>query len=220
MKGRGALGQGRAPWQTSRPVHSKPVPSGKPLLLLQPLGMGEGLGGAARGVVLGYRIAPVGGVRESTQVPVEPGGGGERRGGRVDLEEQESPASSHSSGAQLQLSSIDSPDRPQTSTPLTEPSPSSVSSNPSLPSSESPKTLTLSPPATDSPASQDQVEEICGVEEVTACPSDKASEQTLDTPVLTPSEPESFCSHQEGRGEEAESSESRTTTPVCTYSIQ
>ncbi|KTG07459.1 hypothetical protein cypCar_00009812, partial [Cyprinus carpio] len=147
--------------------------------------------------------------------PVEPGGGG-RRGERVDLEEQESPASSYSSGAQLQLSSVDSTDRPQTSTPPTEPSPSSVSSNPSLPPSESPKTLTLSSPATDSPASQDQVEEICGVEEVTACPSDKASEQTLDTPVPTPSEPESFCSHQEGRGEEAESSESRTTTPVCT----
>lgn len=69
-KGRGALGQGRAPWRTSRPVPSKPVPSGKPLLLLQPLGMGEGLGGAARGVVLGYRIAPAGGVRESTQVPL------------------------------------------------------------------------------------------------------------------------------------------------------
>uniref|UniRef100_A0A673MG91 Putative Polycomb group protein ASXL1 n=1 Tax=Sinocyclocheilus rhinocerous TaxID=307959 RepID=A0A673MG91_9TELE len=148
--------------------------------------------------------------------PVEPGGGGGRRGGRVDLEEQESPASSHSSGAQLQLSSVDSADGPQTSTPLTEPSPSSVSSNPSLPPSESPKTLTLSPPSTDSPASQDQVEEICGVEEVTACLSDKASEQTLDTPVPTPSEPESFCSHQEGRGEEAESNESRTNTPVCT----
>lgn len=51
-------------------MHSKPVPSEKPLLLLQPLGMGEGLGGAARGVVLGYRIAPAGGVRESTQVPL------------------------------------------------------------------------------------------------------------------------------------------------------
>lgn len=132
------------------------------------------------------------------------------------MEEQESPASSHSSGTQLQLSSVDSTDQPQGSTPLTAQSPSSVSSNPSLPPSESPKTLTLSPPATDSPASQDQVEEICGVEEVTACPSDKASEQTLDTPVPTPSEPESFCSHQEGRGEE--SSDSRTTTPVCTSS--
>ncbi|XP_051517410.1 polycomb group protein ASXL1-like isoform X1 [Myxocyprinus asiaticus] len=148
--------------------------------------------------------------------PVEPGGGGRGGGGgRVDLEEQESPASSHSSGAQLQLSSVDSTERPQASTPLTPPSPSSVFSNPSLPQSESPKTLTPSPPAADSPASQDQMEEICGVEEVTACPSDKASEQTLETPVPTPSESESFYSHQEGRAE-TESSESRTTTPVCT----
>ncbi|XP_050951982.1 putative Polycomb group protein ASXL1 isoform X4 [Labeo rohita] len=180
-------------------------------------GDGGGPGGSGPGGGTGIPDRSSGRRSREHPGPVEPGGGGGgRRGGRVDLEEQESPASSHSSGAQLQLSSVDSADRPQTSTPLTEPSPSSVSSNPSLPTSESPKTLTLSPPATDSPASQDQVEEICGVEEVTACPSDKASEQTLDTPVPTPSEPESFCSHQEGRGEEAESSESRTTTPVCT----
>ncbi|XP_016368620.1 putative Polycomb group protein ASXL1 isoform X1 [Sinocyclocheilus rhinocerous] len=174
-------------------------------------GDGGGPGGSGPGGGTGIPDRSSGRRSREHPGPVEPGGGG-----RVDLEEQESPASSHSSGAQLQPSSVDSTDRPQTSTPLTEPSPSSVSSNPSLPPSESPKTLTLSPPATDSPASQDQVEEICGVEEVTACPSDNASEQTLDTPVPTPSEPESFFSHQEGRGEEAESSESRTTTPVCT----
>ncbi|XP_042606199.1 polycomb group protein ASXL1-like isoform X1 [Cyprinus carpio] len=178
-------------------------------------GDGGGPGGSGPGGGTGIPDRSSGRRSREHPGPVEPGGGG-RRGERVDLEEQESPASSYSSGAQLQLSSVDSTDRPQTSTPPTEPSPSSVSSNPSLPPSESPKTLTLSSPATDSPASQDQVEEICGVEEVTACPSDKASEQTLDTPVPTPSEPESFCSHQEGRGEEAESSESRTTTPVCT----
>ncbi|KTG02727.1 hypothetical protein cypCar_00004873 [Cyprinus carpio] len=178
-------------------------------------GDGGGPGGSGPGGGTGIPDRSSGRRSREHPGPVEPGGGG-RRGGRVDLEEQESPASSHSSGAQLQLSSVDSADRPQTCTPLTEPSPSSVSSNPSLPPSESPKTLTLSPPATDSPASQDQVEEICGVEEVTACPSDEASEQTLDTPVPTPSEPESFCSHQEMRGEEAESNESRTNTPVCT----
>ncbi|XP_073678713.1 polycomb group protein ASXL1 isoform X1 [Garra rufa] len=180
-------------------------------------GDGGGPGGSGPGGGTGIPDRSSGRRSREHPGPVEPGGGGGggRRGGRVDLEEQESPASSHSSGTQLQLSSVDSADRPQTSTPLTEPSPSSVSSNPSLPTSESPKTLTLSPPATDSPTSQDQVEEICGVEEVTACPCDKASEQTLDTPVPTPSEPESFCSHQEGRSEEAESSESRTTTPVC-----
>ncbi|XP_052396396.1 polycomb group protein ASXL1 isoform X1 [Carassius gibelio] len=178
-------------------------------------GDGGGPGGSGPGGGLGIPDRSSGRRSREHPGPVEPGGGGGRRA-RVDLEEQESPASSHSSGAQLQLSSVDSTDRPQTSTPLTEPSPSSVSSNPSLPPSESPKTLTLSPTATDSPASQDQVEEICGVEEVTACPSDEASEQTLDTPVPTPSEPESFCSHQEMRGEEAESNESRTNTPVCT----
>uniref|UniRef100_A0A8C2HBU2 ASXL transcriptional regulator 1 n=1 Tax=Cyprinus carpio TaxID=7962 RepID=A0A8C2HBU2_CYPCA len=179
-------------------------------------GDGGGPGGSGPGGGTGIPDRSSGRRSREHPGPVEPGGGGGRRGGRVDLEEQESPASSHSSGAQLQLSSVDSADRPLTCTPLTEPSPSSVSSNPSLPPSESPKTLTLSSPATDSPASQDQVEEICGVEEVTACPSDKASEQTLDTPVPTPSEPESFCSHQEMRGEEAESNESRTNTPVCT----
>uniref|UniRef100_A0A671RXE5 Putative Polycomb group protein ASXL1 n=1 Tax=Sinocyclocheilus anshuiensis TaxID=1608454 RepID=A0A671RXE5_9TELE len=179
-------------------------------------GDGGGPGGSGPGGGTGIPDRSSGRRSREHPGPIEPGGGGGRRGGRVDLEEQESPASSHSSGAQLQLSSVDSADRPQTSTPLTEPSPSSVSSNPSLPPSESPKTLTLSPPSTDSPASQDQVEEICGVEEVTACLSDKASKQTLDTPVPTPSEPESFCSHQEGRGEEAESNESRTNTPVCT----
>ncbi|XP_059396717.1 polycomb group protein ASXL1-like isoform X4 [Carassius carassius] len=178
-------------------------------------GDGGGPGGSGPGGGLGIPDRSSGRRSREHPGPVEPGGGGGRRG-RVDLEEQESPASSHSSGPQLQLSSVDSADRPQTSTPLTEPSPSSVSSNPSLPPSESPKTLTLSPTATDSSASQDQVEEICGVEEVTACPSDEASEQTLDTPVPTPSEPESFCSHQEMRGEEAESNESRTNTPVCT----
>lgn len=181
-------------------------------------GDGGGPGGSGPGGGTGIPDRSSGRRTREHPGPVEPGGGGGRRGGRVDLEEQESPASSHSSGAQLQLSSVDSADRPQTSTPLTEPSPSSVSSNPSLPSSESPKILALSPPATDSPASQDQVEEICGVEEVTACPSDKTSEQTLDTPVPTPSESESFCSHQDGRGEEAESSDSRTNTPVCTSS--
>ncbi|XP_016129390.1 putative Polycomb group protein ASXL1 isoform X3 [Sinocyclocheilus grahami] len=179
-------------------------------------GDGGGPGGSGPGGGIGIPDRSSGRRSREHPGPIEPGGGGGRQGRRVDLEEQESPASSHSSGAQLQLSSVDSADRPQTSTPLTEPSPSSVSSNPSLPPSESPKTLTLSPPSTDSPASQDQVEEICGVEEVTACLSDKASEQTLDTPVPTPSEPESFCSHQEGRGEEAESNESRTNTPVCT----
>ncbi|XP_077074579.1 polycomb group protein ASXL1 isoform X6 [Siphateles boraxobius] len=220
-------------------------------------GDGGGPGGSGPGGGTGIPDRSSGRRSREHPGPVEPGGGG-RRGGRVELEEQESPASSHSSGTQLQLSSVDSADRPQTSTPLTEPSPSltepspsltepspsltepspsltepspsltepspsltepspsSVSSNPSLPPSESPKTLTLSPPATDSPASQDQVEEICGEEEMTACPSDKASEQTLDTPVPTPSDQESFCSHQDPRGEEAESSESRTTTPVCT----
>ncbi|XP_039508664.1 putative Polycomb group protein ASXL1 isoform X2 [Pimephales promelas] len=180
-------------------------------------GDGGGPGGSGPGGGTGIPDRSSGRRSREHPGPVEPGGGGGgRRGGRVDLEEQESPASSHSSGTQLQLSSVDSADRPQTSTPLTEPSPSSVSSNPSLPPSESPKTLTLSPPATDSPTSQDQVEEICGEEEMTACPSDKASEQTLDTPVPTPSDPESFCSHQDPRGEEAESSESRTTTPICT----
>ncbi|XP_065141581.1 polycomb group protein ASXL1 isoform X5 [Paramisgurnus dabryanus] len=179
-------------------------------------GDGGGPGGSGAGGGTGIPDRSSGRRSREHPGPIEPGGGGGGGGGRVDLEDQESPASSHSSGSQLQLSSVDSSDQPQASTPLTAPSPSSVSSNPSLPPSESPKTLTLSPPATDSPASQDQVEDICGVEEVTACPSDKASDQTLDTPVPTPSEPESFCSHQEGRGEE--SSESRTTTPICTSS--
>ncbi|XP_057219338.1 putative Polycomb group protein ASXL1 isoform X3 [Triplophysa rosa] len=180
-------------------------------------GDGGGPGGSGPGGGTGIPDRSSGRRSREHPGPIEPGGGGRRGGGgRVDVEEQESPASSHSSGTQLQLSSVDSTDQPQGSTPLTMPSPSSVSSNPSLPPSESSKTLTLSPPATDSPAFQDQVEEVCGVEEVTACPSDKASEQTLDTPVPTPSEPESFCSHQDGRGEE--SSESGTTTPVCTSS--
>ncbi|XP_053338151.1 putative Polycomb group protein ASXL1 isoform X4 [Clarias gariepinus] len=153
--------------------------------------------------------------------PVEPGGGGGGRGGggRVgDVEDQESLASSHSSGAQLQLSNVEHPEKTQASTPQTLPSPSSVSSNPSVLPSESPKTFTASPTETDSPASQDQVDDICGGEEVTVSSSDKASEQTLDTPVPTPSEPESVGSQQESRVEEADSNDSRTLTPNYTIS--
>ncbi|TRY89729.1 hypothetical protein DNTS_027608, partial [Danionella cerebrum] len=168
-------------------------------------GDGGGPGGSGPGGGSGIPDRSSGRRSREHPGPVEPGGG-RRRGGRVDVEEQESPASSHSSGAQLQLSSIDSGDGPQSSSPPTEPSPSSISSNTSL--QQSPKILLLSPPATDSPASQDQMEEV------TACPSDKASEQTLDTPVPTPSE--SVCSSQERRVEEAEYSDSRTTTPVDT----
>ncbi|XP_030625262.1 polycomb group protein ASXL1 isoform X2 [Chanos chanos] len=153
--------------------------------------------------------------------PVEPGGGGGGGrggggGGRADVEGQESPASSHSSGAQLQLSNVDLSERPQTSTPHAMLSPSSTSSNPSLPPSEPPKSPTPSPPAEDSPVSQDQVEEVCEEEEVTACPSDKTSDQAMDTPAPTPSESESTCSQQEGRHEELDSNESRNATPSCT----
>ncbi|XP_058265792.1 putative Polycomb group protein ASXL1 isoform X4 [Hemibagrus wyckioides] len=154
--------------------------------------------------------------------PVEPGGGGGGGGrgggggGRIDVEDQESSASSHSSGAQLQLSNVETPEKTQPSTPQIMPSPSSVSSNPSVLPSESPKTLTPSPTATDSPASQDQVDDICGGEEVTVSSCDKASEQTSDTPVPTPSEPESVGSQQESRVEEADSNDSRTVTPSYT----
>ncbi|KAI4878657.1 hypothetical protein NFI96_019362 [Prochilodus magdalenae] len=188
-------------------------------------GDGSGPGGGGPGGGTGIPDRSSGRRSREHPGPVEPGGGGGgggggRRGGggggRVDVEEQESPASSHSSGAQLQLSSVESTEKPQASTPQTVPSPSSVSSNPSVLPSESPKTPIPSPPETDSPASQDQVEEICSVEEVATCSSDKASEQTLDTPVPTPSEPESVNSHQETRGEEPDSSDSRTVTPSCT----
>ncbi|XP_066526732.1 putative Polycomb group protein ASXL1 isoform X2 [Hoplias malabaricus] len=184
-------------------------------------GDGAGPGGGGPGGGTGIPDRSSGRRTREHPGPIEPGGGGGgggRRGGggRADVEEQESPASSHSSGAQLQLSNIETTEKPQTSTLQAVPSPSSVSSNPSLLPSESPKTPTPSPPETDSPASQDQVEEICGVEEVTTCSSDKASEQTLDTPVPTPSESESVSSHQEARGEEADSSDSRTVTPSYT----
>ncbi|XP_076874554.1 polycomb group protein ASXL1 isoform X2 [Brachyhypopomus gauderio] len=177
-------------------------------------GDGAGPGGGGPGGGTGVPDRTSGRRSREHPGPVEPGGGGGggggRRGGgggRVDVEEQESPASSHSSGAQLQLSSVGSPEKADASTPQTVPSPSSVSSNPSVLPSESPKTPIPSPPETDSPASQDPVEEICGVEEVAACSSDKASEQTSDTPVPTPSEPESVGSHQEVRGEDADSSD-------------
>ncbi|XP_007246905.3 putative Polycomb group protein ASXL1 isoform X4 [Astyanax mexicanus] len=192
-------------------------------------GDGPGPGGGGPGGGTGIPDRSSGRRSREHPGPIEPGGGGGgggggRRGGGgggggrggVDVEEQESPASSHSSGAQLQLSNVETSEKPQASTPQAVPSPSSVSSNPSVLLSESPKTPTPSPPETDSPASQDQVEEICGVEEVATCSSDKASEQTLDTPVPTPSEPESVSSHQEVRGEEADSSDSQTVTPSYT----
>ncbi|KAI5095704.1 putative Polycomb group protein ASXL1 isoform X2 [Silurus meridionalis] len=181
-------------------------------------GDGAGPGGGGPGGGTGIPDCSSGRRSREHPGPVEPGGrgrGGGGGGGRVDVEDQESPASSHSSGAQLQLSSVDTPEKNQSSTPQTMPSPSSVSSNPSVLPSESPKTLTPSLTETDSPASQDQVDDICGGEEMTVSSSDKASEQTSDTPVPTPSEPESVGSQQESRVEEADSNDSRTLTP-CT----
>lgn len=177
-------------------------------------GDGAGPGGGGPGGGTGIPDCSSGRRSREHPGPVEPGGGGGGRGGggRVDVEDQESPASSHSSGAQLQLSNIETPEKTQASTPQTMPSPSSVSSNPSVLPSESPKTLTLSPTETDSPASQDQVDDICGGEEVTVSASDKAS----DTPVPTPSESESVGSQQESRAEEADSNDSRTVTPSYT----
>lgn len=71
---RGGRARGRAHWRTSRPAPSRPEPSERPLLLLQPLAMGQGPAGAAagllglgRGAVLGYRIAPAGGGHASTR---------------------------------------------------------------------------------------------------------------------------------------------------------
>ncbi|XP_060794342.1 putative Polycomb group protein ASXL1 isoform X1 [Neoarius graeffei] len=176
-------------------------------------GDGAGPGGGGPGGGIGISDCSSGRRSREHPGPVEPGGGGR---GRVDVEDQESPASSHSSGAQLQLSNVETPEKPQASTPQTMPSPSSVSSNPSVLPSESPKTLTPSPTETDSPASQDQVDDICGGEEVPVSSSDKASEQTSDTPVPTPSEPESVGSQQESRVEEADSNDSRTVTPSYT----
>lgn len=49
---------------------SRPGPSARPLLLLQPLGTDQGRAGA--GLVLGYRIAAVEDERESTQDPSSP----------------------------------------------------------------------------------------------------------------------------------------------------
>lgn len=178
-------------------------------------GDGAGPGGGGPGGGTGIPDCSNGRRSREHPGPIEPGGRG-GGGGRADVENQESPASSHSSGAQLQLSNIESPEKAQVSTPQTMPSPSSVSSNPSVLPSESPKTLTPSPTETDSPASQDQVDDICGGEEVPVNSSDKASEQTSDTPVPTPSEPESVGSQQESRVEEADSNDSRTVTPNYT----
>ncbi|XP_060750854.1 putative Polycomb group protein ASXL1 isoform X3 [Tachysurus vachellii] len=174
-------------------------------------GDGAGPGGGGPGGGVGIPDCSSGRRSREHPGPVEPGGGGGGGGGRVDVEDQESSASSHSSGAQLQLSNVEK----QVSTPQIMPSPSSVSSNPSVLPSESPKTLTPSPTETDSPASQDQAD-ICGGEEVMVSSCDKASEQTSDTPVPTPSEPESVGSQQESRVEEADSNESRTVTPSYT----
>ncbi|KAK3518846.1 hypothetical protein QTP70_014987 [Hemibagrus guttatus] len=182
-------------------------------------GDGAGPGGGGPGGGIGIPDCSSGRRSREHPGPVEPGGGGgggRGRGGRIDVEDQESSASSHSSGAQLQLSNVETPEKPQASTPQIMPSPSSVSSNPSVLPSESPKTLTPSPTETDSPASQDQVDDICGGEEVTVSSCDKASEQTSDTPVPTPSEPESVGSQQESRVEEADSNDSRTVTPNYT----
>ncbi|XP_026776307.3 putative Polycomb group protein ASXL1 isoform X4 [Pangasianodon hypophthalmus] len=180
-------------------------------------GDGAGPGGGGPGGGTGIPDCSSGRRSREHPGPVEPGGGGGGGGGgRVDVEDQESPAGSHSSGAQLQLSNVETPEKLQACTPQPMPSPSSVSSNPSVLPSESPKTLTPSPTETDSPASQDQVDDICGGEEVTVSSSDKASEQTSDTPVPTPSEPESVGSQQESRVEEADSNDSRTVTPNYT----
>ncbi|XP_027026192.2 putative Polycomb group protein ASXL1 isoform X2 [Tachysurus fulvidraco] len=177
-------------------------------------GDGAGPGGGGPGGGVGIPDCSSGRRSREHPGPVEPGGGG-GGGGRVDVEDQESSASSHSSGAQLQPSNVESLEKHQVSTPQIMPSPSSVSSNPSVLPSESPKTLTPSPTETDSPASQDQAD-ICGGEEVMVSSCDKASEQTSDTPVPTPSDPESVGSQQESRVEEADSNESRTVTPSYT----
>ncbi|XP_017343006.2 putative Polycomb group protein ASXL1 isoform X1 [Ictalurus punctatus] len=180
-------------------------------------GDGAGPGGGGPGGGTGIPDCSSGRRSREHPGPIEPGGGGGGGGGRrVDVEGQESPASTHSSGTQLQLSNVETPEKPQASTPQTMPSPSSVSSNPSVLPSESPKTLTPSPTESDSPASQDQVDDVCGGEEVTVSSSDKASEQTSDTPVPTPSEPESVGSQQESRVEEPDSNDSRTVTPNYT----
>ncbi|KAF4078064.1 hypothetical protein AMELA_G00195130 [Ameiurus melas] len=183
-------------------------------------GDGAGPGGGGPGGGTGIPDCSSGRRSREHPGPIEPGGGGGGGGGggrrRVDVEGQESPASTHSSGTQLQLSNVETPEKPQASTPQTMPSPSSVSSNPSLLPSESPKTLTPSPTESDSPASQDQVDDVCGGEEVTVSSSEKASEQTSDTPVPTPSEPESVGSQQESRIEEADSNDCRTVTPNYT----
>lgn len=179
-------------------------------------GDGAGPGGGGPGGGAGIPACTSGRRSREHPGPVEPGGG------RVDVEDQESPASSHSSGAQLQLSNIETPEKTQSSTPRTMPSPSSVSSNPSVLPSESPKTLTPSPAETDSPASRDQVDDLCGGEDVTISASDKASEQTSDTPVPTPSEPESVGSQQESRVEEADSNDGTATpnyTPVSSEAV-
>lgn len=55
----------RGPWQTSRPVPSKPVPSAR--LLLQPLARGQGRPVSGCGLLLGYRIAAMNEERESIQ---------------------------------------------------------------------------------------------------------------------------------------------------------
>lgn len=57
----------RAPWQTSKPAPSKPGPSARPLLLLQPLATGQGRPGSGCGLLLGYRIAAMDDERESIQ---------------------------------------------------------------------------------------------------------------------------------------------------------
>ena len=52
--------------RTSKPAPSKPGPSGRPLLLLQPLATGQGRGSGC-GLLLGYRIAAMDDERESIQ---------------------------------------------------------------------------------------------------------------------------------------------------------
>lgn len=72
-KARGGRGRGaHAPWRTSKPVPSRPGPSARPLLLLQPLAPSLARQGTGCSLRLGYRIAAVDDEPESIQGLLSP----------------------------------------------------------------------------------------------------------------------------------------------------
>ncbi|XP_029576014.1 putative Polycomb group protein ASXL1 isoform X2 [Salmo trutta] len=142
--------------------------------------------------------------------PVEPGGGG----GAGGVEEQGSPAGSHSPGTQLQLSNVEPSSTPTPHTAASSPS-LSTSSNPSLSSSEPPQTPT--PPL---PTQEERLGELSGEEGATLTPPPVkgTTNGLLDKAALL--KPESVSSHLQGQSEGADCDRTMTQSgPLAPTSI-